>query len=370
MSFAVRANPFRPSFGTTPTVVAGREGLVANVGLALREGPGSPYRFTLISGARGAGKTVLLNLLEDEARTAGWRVIRVPASRDLITELRDVELPRLRHTLDEKPPRRTITGGSIAGVGSVSTEVTYPSPPADSLRTRLREVCTLLGERDSGLFLTLDELQSATPEDLHQLTDAIQDLVRDGLPVALAVAGLPFEIAELLDLPGTTFLRRAMPIQLGPLQDGEVARTLAATAATGGRHFAPEALNRAAGACAGYAYLIQVVGSIAWAIADGETIERADVDKALPLVRERIGLQVHQPALRGLPEREREYLEAMVSLGTPTATGQIAELMGIPANQQSTYRRRLIERGLVRAAGYGQVDFGLPYLGDHLRLQG
>lgn len=370
MAATAGTNPFRPSFGTTPTVVAGRESLVANVGLALREGPGSPYRFTLISGARGAGKTVLLNLLEDEARTAAWRVIRVPASRDLITELRDVDLPRLHQALDGDAPRRTITGGSIAGVGSITTEFTQSVAPAESLRTRLREVCTLLAERSSGLFLTLDELQSATPEDLHQLTDAIQDLVRDELPVALAVAGLPFEIAELLDLPGTTFLRRAMPIQLGPLPDDEVARTLEATAATSGRRFTPEALGRAVEACAGYAYLIQVVGSISWAIADGETIEHADVDQALPLVRERIGMQVHQPALRGLPEREREYLEVMVALGTPTATGKIAGLMGVPANQQSTYRRRLIERGLVRPAGYGQVDFGLPYLGEHLRRQG
>lgn len=206
--------------------------------------------------------------------------------------------------------------------------------------------------------------------DLHQLTDAIQGLVRDELPVALAVAGLPYEIAELLDLPGTTFLRRAMPIQLDPLPDEEVARTLEATAATGGRHFTPEALSRAIETCAGYAYLIQGVGSISWAITEGKAIERGDVDKVLPLVRERIGLQLHQPALRGLPEREREYLEVMVSLGTPTSTGRIAELMAIPANQQSTYRRRLIERGLLRAAGYGNVDFGLPYLEEHLRRQG
>lgn len=369
MTSTVGTNPFRPSFGITPTVVAGRESLVANVGLALREGPGSPYRFTLISGARGAGKTVLLNLLEEEALTTGWHVIRVPASRDLITELRDVDLPRLRRVLDKNPPRRTITGGSIAGVGSISTEVTEPIPPAESLRTLLRAVCALLGRRDSGLFLTLDELQSATPEDLHQLTDTIQDLVRDELPVALAVAGLPFEIAELLDLPGTTFLRRAMPIQLGPLPDDEVARTLEATAATGGRSFTAEALARGVESCAGYAYLIQVIGSISWALADGDTIGHADVEKALPLVRERIGMQVHQPALRGLPEREREYLEAMTTLGTPTSTGEIAAAMGIPANQQSTYRRRLIERGLVRASGYGHVDFGLPYLGEFLRSQ-
>ncbi|MDO5513515.1 ATP-binding protein [Corynebacterium sp.] len=359
-------NPFRPSFGTTPAVVAGRDGLVASVGMALREGPGSPYRFTLVSGARGAGKTVLLNLLEKEAANAGWHVIRVAASRDLISELKDVSLPRLLQKLGRSSTHRTITGGSLAGVGSLTTEISSDRP-RESLRTRLRDACTLLAEQDSGLLLTLDELQSAAPEDLHLLSDAIQDVVRDELPVALSVAGLPFEIAKLLDLPGTTFLRRAMPVQLGPLPDHEVAATLQATAQTGGRHFSDPALDRAVAACRGYAYLIQVVGSISWVFAKDDSITDASVQRALPQVRERIGLQVHQPALRGLPDREREYLDAMVSLGTPAPTGAIAQALGVPPNQQSTYRRRLLERGLITPNGHGLVDFGLPYLGDYLR---
>ena len=361
-------NPFRPSFGITPAVVAGRDGLVANVGMALREGPGSPYRFTLISGARGAGKTVLLNLLENEATSANWQVIRVPASQDMITELRDVALPRLLRNLGHPSTQRTITGGSIAGIGSLTTEVTS-QPPTESLRTRLRETCTLLATSNSGLLLTLDELQSASPDDLHLLSDALQDLVRDELPVALAVAGLPFEIAELLDLPGTTFLRRAMPIQLGPLPDAEVADTLQATARTGGRAFTDDALQLAVSACRGYAYLIQVVGSISWIFAEGGTIGEDALRRALPQVRERIGIQVHQPALRGLPDREREYLDVMASTGTPTPTRDIATAMGIPSNQQTTYRRRLIERGLITPSGHGLVDFGLPYLGEYLRAQ-
>ncbi|GAB3694080.1 ATP-binding protein [Corynebacterium nasicanis] len=361
-------NPFRPSFGITPAVVAGRDGVVANVGIALREGPGSPYRFTLISGARGTGKTVLLNLLEDEATTAHWQVIRIPASRDMITELRDVSLPHLLSNLGGSQRERTITGGSIAGIGSLTTEV-KSQPPTESLRTRLREACTLLAAGDSGLLLTLDELQSASPDDLHLLSDALQDLVRDELPVALAVAGLPFEIAELLDLPGTTFLRRAMPIQLGTLPDSDVSETFQATARTGGRIFTDDALQLAVAACRGYAYLIQVIGSISWVFADEDAISEDSVRRALPQVRERIGIQVHQPALRGLPEREREYLEIMASTGAPTPTGDIAATMGIPTNQQTTYRRRLIERGLITPSGHGLVDFGLPYLGDFLRAR-
>ncbi len=65
-------NPFRPTFGVSPHVLAGRDRLLADFELALAEGPGSPYRAILVSGARGIGKTVLLNELEDVARGLGW----------------------------------------------------------------------------------------------------------------------------------------------------------------------------------------------------------------------------------------------------------------------------------------------------------
>ncbi len=358
-------NPFRPSFGTTPIVVAGREAVVAQVGIALQEGPGSPYRFTLISGARGAGKTVLLNLIEDEATRLGWHVVRIPASRDMLADLRDTELPLLLKQLGEKD-QRTITAASIAGVGSVSTEVTPEHSPTPSLRRLLRRACELAEQSGSGVFLTMDELQSARPEDLHTLTDAIQNIVRDSLPIALSVAGLPFEIAELLALPGTTFLRRSVPIELDPIADDDVARTFQETAAEGGRKFSPAAIQAAVDVTSGYAYLIQLIGSISFTLADTTTISESDLERSMPLVNERMGLQVHQPALRALPEREEGYLHAMVEIGTPARTSEIAERMGIPANQQTTYRRRLIERGLIRATGHGFVDFALPFLGDYL----
>ncbi|MBC3185084.1 hypothetical protein H7347_00555 [Corynebacterium sp. zg-331] len=43
----------------------------------------------------------------------------------------------------------------------------------------------------------------------------------------------------------------------------------------------------------------------------------------------------------------------MTNTARPTPTGEIAAAMQIPANQQSTYRRRLIERGLIAPPGTG-----------------
>ena len=80
-----------------------------------------------------------------------------------------------------------------------------------------------------------------------------------------------------------------------------------------------------------------------------------------------MGLQVHAPALREIPERELEFLRAVAVLGTPAPTGEIAARMGIAANQASTYRRRLINRGLLSPAGHGLVDIEVAYLPAYLR---
>lgn len=280
-------NPFRPSFGITPTVVVGRELVTMNVGLALLEGPGSPYGFTLVSGPRGSGKTVLLNLLEEEARYRGWTVLRVTSSHDMVDDLVAKDIPALLRDITGKKTRRIVTGGSVAGIGSATTQAESAFPVRESLRTLLHSLVTTLDDRDSGLIITVDEIHAARPADLHRLTDAIQNLVRDGLPVAMSVAGLPYEISALLDRPGTTFLRRACAVQLGTLRDAEVADALRKTADDGGRPFTEDALTAATDYCHGYAYLIQLLGSVSWTFSTGGRITTEDVAAALPFTRER-----------------------------------------------------------------------------------
>lgn len=361
------ANPFRPSFGITPQVPAGRENTIMQVDLALREGPGSPFRFTLISGARGSGKTVLLNMLENTAAAADWHVVRVPASAEMLHELKEYALPNLLQELDPRPTERRFTGGTVASVGGFNSEVKDKYPAATSLRGLLKQAARFAADQGSGLFLTLDELQSTKLADLHQLSDSIQDCVRDELPIALSVAGLPAEISDLLQHPGTTFLRRAIPISTTELAESDVHRILQETAQLGAKTFSAAALNSATSAIRGYAFLTQLLGSIAFSLSAAPEIQQQDIEKSLPLVEERIGLQVHQPALKLLPEREWEYLQAMQA---HSKTGEIAQAMGIPANQQSTYQRRLKDRGLIHSPTHGQVDYALPYLREYIAKQG
>lgn len=161
-------NPFRPAFGASPTVLAGRTDVIDEFQIALDEGPGSPGRSMLISGPRGMGKTVVLNELEDEARQAGWLVVRANPGADLIDRLVRTDLPNLLVEHDPLQTDRRISGGGIAGLGSIATEVHDRYQPEHSLNSLLSRLTQLLGERETGVLISVDELQSIDIEHLRR----------------------------------------------------------------------------------------------------------------------------------------------------------------------------------------------------------
>ncbi|WP_070462989.1 ATP-binding protein [Corynebacterium sp. HMSC29G08] len=364
-------NPFRPTFGASPRVWAGRDAVLQDFARALQGGPGNPDRSLLISGSRGIGKTVLLTELEDIAIQHGWVVLRASARENIQQVLVESTIPEAIARLENRP-KRQVTGFSVAGIGSVSTHIT-DSQPAQRLVTQLRQLINLL--QDTGVLITIDEVQDVDPEDLTQIAIAYQDLVRDDLPVAVAMAGLTRGINKLLDLPGATFLRRARHYELGPLTLQDAQRAFEETSQEGGIAFA--AADQAAELSQGYPYLVQLLGFLAWeraAEASLSTIDANVISLTAPAAVERLGLQVHQPALRDVPPKQLEFLQAMALLeeqnGTPEVPiAHVAELMGTTTTSVSDTRQKLIDRDLITPAGWGLVEFAQPYLGQYLRKQ-
>lgn len=361
-------NPFRPSFGVSPRVLAGRDDLLDEFEIALDEGPGSPMRSVLISGPRGIGKTVLLNELEERAASRGWLVLRLPEGHRLIRELEESILPSLLTEHDPEAIRRRLTGGGVSPLGSLATEVVERYPITESITRMLARLAALAAEHGSGLLLTLDEVQAAAPEDLEQLASAYQHLVRDDAEVALVAAGLPVGIDALLDHPGTTFLRRAERIDLHLLTDEQVGQAAQQTIRAAGKVISPEALEELVAIVHGYPYLLQLVGYRAWRDAgtDG-VLTAADVRGSRPIVVDRMSRLVHTPALRGVPEGQLAYLRAMAQDDGPSSTGEIARRLGVSKQHQNMQRTRLINRELITPAGHGLIDFALPYLREHVR---
>lgn len=61
-------NPFTPAFGEVPLYMAGRKVLLDSFVRAFGRQERAPELTTLVSGARGTGKTALLTRIAEEAR--------------------------------------------------------------------------------------------------------------------------------------------------------------------------------------------------------------------------------------------------------------------------------------------------------------
>ena len=360
-------NPFTPGFGLTPMILAGRDVAIEEFTAALA-GNVPEARAILISGARGSGKTVLLTEFRELALDAGWTDLRMHTSSTSLTdELRSQAIARLRE-LDPEAETSHLTSARISALSASRDVVQRYEGEGEVLTTVLDRLAALTDEDGGGLLITLDGLQSVDRDQLHALTQHVQDLIGSGHAVAFIAAGVRTGVDALLDHERTTFLRRAHRIEVGSVDVGTAAEAIRMTIADTAKTITPEAAVLAGEISQGYPYLIQLIGSKAWQHSgDAETIEIEDVRRARDTVVAAMIKNVHGPALRGLSARKREYLRAMLEDEGPSAVGDIARRMAIDPRNQSTYRERLIEDDLIRPAGRGFVEFSLPYLAEALR---
>ena len=115
-------NPFSPLFGGRPDFFFGRQRILDSFDAAFNA-RGSDYRTLFITGARGFGKTALLEQLSARATRHGWDVIDVNAENALQSFFRQVA--RFDEVATSTDPRVEVkvfgSGGSLSGKGTQKT---------------------------------------------------------------------------------------------------------------------------------------------------------------------------------------------------------------------------------------------------------
>ncbi len=336
---------------------------------ALEDGPGSAGRATLYTGARGAGKTVMLNAVEAQARQLGWLVVSETASPGFVERIARQHLPKLLAELDPGAVKRRIsgiTGPLSSGAVTWATEDTYV--PDSSLRDRIQRLTDLLAGNETGLLITLDEIHRDQIGELRELATTVQHAFREEGNLAFVGAGLTSAVSDVVNDNVLTFLRRAERHALGSVGKEGVRRAIQEPTEASGRRIDPEALEIMVEGTRGYPFLIQLVGAQTWRLHPKiGSISTADAVEGVARALRRLGALVYEPALKDASTIDKSFLLAMAKDDGPSRMADVQRRLDVDVNYASQYRLRLIAAELIEPVRHGYVDFALPYLREYLR---
>ena len=348
---------------------------------------GNHDRSVIVTGLRGVGKTVLLREFGRIAETHHWVHEHVEASEDtkfvavvaamvrrsLLRLSRGKRLvdraQRALRALKAFQVRWGLPDGGEITVGLDPLEGTADSGLLDrDLADLFAATGHLARERDSGVLLTIDEMQFLGKKHLTDLIMGLHEVSQLGLPFVVAGAGLP-------SLPAFAGEARSYAERLfdfrtvGRLDAHGSSAALTEPAEAEGVRWAPEALVRIRELTDGYPYFVQEFGKQAWRASEStDVITAADVEAAIPLAIDELDNGFFRVRFDRTTDAERVYLHAMASLGAGDyASGDVAAAQGKTTTQVGMVRDALIRKGLCYGPRHGVIAFTVPMFDEYLR---
>ncbi len=363
MAAAAVANPFAPTFGAPPPLLAGRADILRRFDAALDTGPTHPDYTLLLTGDRGTGKTSMLNALEARCAERGWLSITAAAATETMSSRIASEALRHLATLRDRPRRARVRSVSALGVGveiSGGSDAGSAASPTAGLLSVLERLAAELADDDSGLLITVDELHDAARDDVRDVASAVQIVTRrQQRPVAFAAAALAFiEDTHLADV-NMTFLQRCARARLDALEADDVREALAQPIADAGGSIEVAALTEAVAASQGYPYMVQLIGFHAWNMRDrpSAAIGTAHVSAAVIEANAAMVDQVANPVWNRLSQMDRRFLVAMLDDAEDSPLADVAERLGRDLQYTRVYRRRLINAGAISSVEGARVAY-------------
>jgi hypothetical protein len=357
-------NPFTPTFGSVPPLMAGRDILIKDILEGLDNAPGDPNRATIFIGARGTGKTALLTKITNEASINGWICVNVYAENGMLDEI----LIQVRKQAKEHLTPESLTfinSITIAGAG-ISRDMKQSVNKA-SWRSEITSVIEELNEKDIGLLITVDEVNVKIDE-MKSLVRVFQHFVREEREAALIMAGLPTRVSDLLNDDDVSFLRRAFQHNLGPIQDNEVRFSIKKTIELAGRKIENDALDYAVKSTKGFAFMIQLIGYHMWRQnPENEIVSFDDAQEGVILAQGDLERMIFGSTFRELSDKDVAFLVAMLEDEEYSNISDIAKRMNVTSKLAGLYRKRLIEHGIIGSVGHGKVAFDLPMFREYLQ---
>jgi hypothetical protein len=372
-------SPYRPGFSNRPPTLAGRDDILAAADEALAIGAQDKRAPTplLLVGPRGVGKTVLLDEIGARAGqrygwphlalevTGGSFAAQLIAGAREMTALLDMTSPSQRMKLSDATIR--------AGIPGVSAELQFSrqhaepiTDPALAAAAALTELAQLASDNDTGVLVTIDELQLAERVEIAGFGATLQRAMREEWPLLVVGAGLD-SMRSAGRLP--TYFERADWQELGLLDPEATLMALAEPAREAGRPFEPAAAAQLAEQTGGYPYAIQLYGHQAWRASYGfTTITLGHANVAAAAAEQQLAQGLYANRLAQVSAQERAYLIAAAHEQHETGAitgGNVARRLHLTTKAASPIRARLIAKGVLSATGR-DLRFAIPGMSQYI----
>jgi len=341
-----------------------------------------------VTGLRGVGKTVLLDVFAERAREAGWE----SASFELQPAHNTDEgikvalaglLAQTRERLSRLARLRSAAGKALRGASlsvtweEISLTVSFGSEREESLAHDLFETVELAVARGrAGVVLLLDEAQLVRDErdrhgehPLSLLVAPIVALQRRELPLGLIVCGLPTLTANLQKARsyGERLFRGEDIDSLDRVEALEAfTRPLEQTGRTTQSAVAKAVVEEVEG----YPYFLQLWGSEIWDAAELAGVDKITVDlleATRPDIYGRLDRDFYEPRLATLTPAEQDLLVASAACSYPPLHSiELNRASDRTSGNVNVLLGRLVAAGALYRIRKGEYAYTAPKFRDYL----
>lgn len=214
------------------------------------------------------------------------------------------------------------------------------------------KVYMIAGVRGSGKTVSIAEIAELSVNKINNsyvkvFASNFQIYITQNYPVYLVMVGLFDNISNLQNEKSLTFLYRAPKIFLEPLSIPAITTSYRSVF-----DISPSEAIEMAKLTKGYPFAFQILGYLKWETND-------DLEKLLPKFDEELIIYAYEKIWSELSALDRKIVY-VISTGV-YKTGEIREKLSIFPQLLNTYRKRLMERGVVNGSVRGELTLALPH---------
>jgi hypothetical protein len=395
MATALR-NPFTPGAGHPPPHLAGRQAEMAEFERLLLQD--TILENMVLTGLRGVGKTVLLEVFKAKALQEGWMwagndlsetatvseqnlAIRLMTDLSIAAAGVSIQVPTRRLGFTARQEDFDTVLLSFELLAEVYNET--PGLVSDKIRAVLEYAWSYLQHRENPrLIFAYDEAQNlADHNDTDQfplsiLLDVFQSIQKRGIPFMLVLTGLPTLFPKLVE--ARTYAERMFRVvTLGRLSEDESLEAVRVPVEESGIRFTPESEAVIVRESAGYPYFIQFVCREVFDVFIQQTNDQGST-QSVPFdsIQRKLDSDFFSGRWARVTDRQRELLWIVASLDTSDDEFTIQEIVeaskaAVCKEFTASHVNRMLltlgEAGLVYKNRFGKYSFAVPLLGGFIR---